>query len=323
MDQRSELTWVLGLANTGLGVLAGADAGHVARADAQKDWANSSTYVCRDELGRRVVIKQGRGWRAETARRVHDEGNAMVQRLMSLSESTRVPRSLAWHADPAAVCSEFVDGEDGAPLLARLFKCPNPSDLPNLRKLIGQWGGALADFHLATQQDLVEEDRAEAQRHDRRVSRVLRLPWARVARVPRGELICRSFDDVGFHNVRIGADGLWYLLDLPTERTIRYVHYDVAAALAWLDDAYRDAPWSVRGDLRRALTDALIEGYSSRDGCNLQTPGDRWWIRFHQVWSQLHWVRVAAKRRHRFQLLENGLRALSGAIQLRRYAGRL
>lgn len=320
MQQRNDELWVLELAGSGLGEVADTDGAHQSAVESRTDWGNSSIYLCRDGLGRRVVIKQGRGWRAETARRVHDEGNTIAQRLMNLSASTRVPRSLAWHADPAAVCSEFVDGEDGAPLLAHWLKYPNPSDLPKLQKLIGQWGGALADFHLATQHDLAEEDRAEAQRHDRRVSRVLRLSWARVARVPRCDLICRSFDDVGFHNVRIGADGVWYLLDLPTERTIRCVHYDVAAALAWLDDAYRDAPWRVRGDLRRALTDALIEGYSSRDGCNLQTPGDRWWIRFHQVWSQLHWVRVAAKRRHRFQLLENGLRALSGAIQLRRYA---
>jgi|GEM_PF-5940050 len=282
---------------------------------AKRHWANSTVW--RFDSGRqRVVVKAGRDWTPEVVRELHVDAVALLEALGTEGRVFAVP-SLGFARTPPMQCSDFVEGEDGSVEMASWLRETSGEPPEPANSLVFRWGEALAAYHGASKARLNEQDRAAASDHLRRISRWLGRSGGRAAEALSqfDGGTARSFVDVGLHNVRSTPEGRTCLLDLPVERIVTPVFYDVAQALAWLDDAYRDAPMGSRSKLRKRFGPKFIDGYESRSALPMRSPSARHLTALYLTWCHFQWMRTAAKRRH---FIDAPIRAAKGIVGLLR-----
>ncbi len=279
------------------------------------EWANSILY--RLTFGdRSLIVKTWRQGSVSELRQWRQDSNALATRLGRFGDGPVLPEVYAVHDHRAAVAMEFLDGTPGGPWLAAHLREPSSTNLTSVVDVASRWGRALAGFHRCSLTDSRETARKEAERQVGRVRRRLRLPEGATEKLLPSIIPCRSHNDVGFHNILILEDGVLGFLDYFEANVTTTIHQDVAAALAWLEDAYRDSPWRSRGHIRPKVSLAFLEGYSEASGVALDRSGDRGLLALFLASAHLQWCRTALRRRHPGHALASLGRALAAGLRL-------
>jgi hypothetical protein len=243
-----------------------------------------------------ALIKVGRDWDHNEARRIYDDLVALSALLADAGSPLDVARPMGWHAAPPSICVGYVAGED----LGKLLRAADQDTADAFRSVIQACGGALGSFHRESPvSDPVPDPATLRADLESMAKTVMVQPWF-LEGIDLVGSTARRYGDFAPYNVRLEPDGRAWIIDQPSAPTLDLVHRDVAWFLFNLE---RRLGWetSKRGvaidEARARLTESFHDGYRRTGPVALDSSADRALLALYRAQRSLWTARRRLRQR--------------------------
>ena len=286
----------------------------------------AALYRCTEETkgSPDVLLKAGRGWSPDAARKLYEELDGLAHDLGDGSPTmVRVPLVLGWDGAPPVVCMRYIEGTEVYFLLEDLDHPVWAVSRWSPPDLIAQCGRGLGAYHSrsrASGEPNAPTAQDEAARSLQRAASAMRAPRRPLDGFVASMAIAPSFGDIGPHQLLLASSDDLYLLDPPVSPPFAPVHRDVAGFLFQLMRILgREAAERGRQQRRAgtALSEAFLRGYAETGPTDLRTPQDRWLIAMFRGHASGAMAHQRLKNRRYAEALRYGSASLRTMVSLR------